>query len=243
LAFNEEELLNKKEDIMLEKSYPIYFLYCTKNLDRNQLLFKPLAKGEWIKELINPNSNLFLFLKEDVRELFYKTGGYLTYLDFDSVYKLAVEVTKNQAEKSIRKNKKIFFENEFNDNYISYTKIKQRLTNNLRNMYDSKRKINVLNIDLWIIDKIYENYEIDTTIWDLQKLLKINPQLIIENIIKLANTFEITTYEIEELGEKLNLDLSTISELNLSLEFRNLRKDVNNQAFFVFEIEDFGEVA
>ena len=194
---------------MLEKSYPIYFLYCTKNLDRNQLLFKPFTKGKWIKELINPNSNLYLFLKEDVRELFYKTGNYLNYLlDFDSVYKLATEVTKSQVEKIIRKKKKIFFENEFNDNFISYTKIKQRLVNNLRNMYDSKRKINLLNIDLWIMDNIFESYEIDTTLLDLRKLANSTPQIIIDNIIKLANSFEITLSEIEELGEKLDIDFS-----------------------------------
>ena len=186
----------------------------------------------------------FLFLKEDVRELFYKTGGYLTYLDFDSVYKLATEVTKNQVEKTIRKNKKIFFENEFNDNFISYTKIKQRLVNNCKNLFDEKRKLNILNIDLWVIDKIYENYEVDTTIWDLKKLLEVNPQLIIENIIKLANNFQLSFIEIEELAEKLNMDFSTIPELNLSLEFRNSRKNlVNNRAFFVFEIEDLREVA
>ena len=228
---------------MLEKSYPIYFLYCTKNLDKNQLSVKTFTKSEWIKELINPNSNLYLFLKEDVSELFYKIG-YLTYLlDFDSIYKLAVEVTKNQIEKSIRKKKKFFFENEFNDNFISYTKIKQRLVNNLRNMYDSKRTINVLNIDLWLMDSVYVNYEIDTTLWDLKKLANSNPQIIIDNIIKLANSFEITLSEIDELGEKLNMDFSAIPELNLSMQFTNLRKDANNQAFFVFEIEDFGEVA
>lgn len=231
---------------MLEKSYPIYFLYCTKNLDRNQLSFKPFKKGEWIKELINPNSNLFLFLKEDVSELFYKTGGYLTYLlDFDSVYQLAVEVTKAQVEKSIRNNKKYFFENEFNDNFISYTKIKQGLVNNCKNLFDEKRKLNVLNIDLWIMDNIFESYEIDTTFWDLKKLVNSNPQIIISNIIKLANSFELTISEIEELSEKLDMDFSAIPEiLNLSLEFRNLRKDVvNNQAYYSFGIEDFEEVA
>lgn len=228
---------------MLEKSYPIYFLYSTKNLDRNQLSVKTFTKSEWIKELINPNSNLYLFLKEDVSQLFYKIG-YLTYLlDFDSIYKLAVEVTKNQIEKTIRKNKKIFFENEFNDNYISYTKIKQRLTNNLRNMYDSKRKINVLNIDLWLMDSVYVNYEIDTTLWDLKKLANSNPQIIIDNIIKLVNSFEITLSEIDELGEKLNMDFSAIPELNLSMQFKNLRKDADTQAFFVFEIENLREVA
>lgn len=93
------------------------------------------------------------------------------------------------------------------------------------------------------MDNIYESYEVDTTLWDLRKLVNTNPQIIIDNIIKLANSFEITLSEIDELGEKLNMDFSAIPELNLSLEFRNMRKHAYNQAFFVFEIENFEEVA
>ena len=95
------------------------------------------------------------------------------------------------------------------------------------------------------MDSVYVNYEyeIATTLWDLRKLANSNPQIIIDNIIKLANSFEITLSEIEELAEKLNMDFSTIPELNLSLEFRNMRKHANNQAFFVFEIENLEEVA
>lgn len=224
---------------MLEKSYPIYFLHYTKNLDRNQLSFKSFTKNDWIKELTDINSNLFLFLKEEVAELFYKTSGYLNYLDFDSLYKLGTEVTKSQIEKSIKKNKKCFFENEFDDNFISYKKTKQRLTNVCKNLFDEKRRLNVLNVNLWLMDKIYENYyEIDTTIWDLQKLLKINPQLIIRNIIKLANNFELSFSEIEELSEKLDMDFSTIPELHLSLQFTDIKKDANNPIYFPFEIKE-----
>lgn len=218
---------------------------CNKNRNKNQILFlfNRFTKKDWIKELIEVDSNMYILIKEEVEELYYRIGGYLTYLDFDSVYKLAVEVTKNQVEKSIRKNKRIFFQNELNDNYISYTKIKQRLVNNIRNMHDSKRKINILNVDLCLMDSIYESYEIDTTLWDLRKLAKSTSQIIIDNIIKLANSFEITLSEIDELGEKLNMDFSAIPELNLSIQFKNLRKDANNQAFFIFEIEDSTEVA
>lgn len=217
-----------------------------KNKTNNQLilfLYSTFTKSDWMKELSNSNSSFYILVKQEVEAFFYNTGGYLNYLDFDSIYKLAVEVTKSQIEKSIKKNKKCFFENEFNDNFISYTKIKQRLNNNLKNMYDSKRKINVLNIDLWLMNSVYVNYEIDTTLWDLKKLANSNPQIIIDNIIKLVNSFEITLSEIDELGEKLNMDFSGIPELNLSMQLKNLRKDTNNQAFFVFEIEDFGEVA
>lgn len=215
------------------------------NRSKNQFsfLFNSFTKSDWIKELTDVDSNLYFFIKEEVEEFFYNTGGYLTYLDFESCYKLAVEATIRQVKKSIRRKKKCFFEIENNDNSLIYKKIKERLLSNIRNLFDKKRKINVLNIDLLIMDNIYENYEIDTTLWDLRKLVNTNPQIIIDNIIKLANSFEITLTEIAELGEKLNMDFSAIPELNLSLEFRNLRKHANNQAFFVFGIENFEEVA
>lgn len=214
-----------------------------KNKNQFSFLFNSFTRNDWIEELTNVDSNLYFLIKEEVEEFFYNTGGYLTYLDFETCYQLAVEATIKQVKKSIRKNKKCFFEIENNDNSLIYKKIKERLLSNIRNLFDKKRKINVLNIDLLIMDNIYESYEVDTTLWDLRKLVNTNPQIIIDNIIKLANSFEITLSEIDELGEKLNMDFSAIPELNLSLEFRNMRKHAYNQAFFVFEIEDFGEVA
>lgn len=217
---------------------------CNRNRNKNQFsfLFNSFTKRDWIEELTNVDSNIYYFIKEDVEEFFYNTSGYLTYLDFESLYQLSVEATIRQVKKNIRKNKKCFFKIE-NNNLLIYKKIKERLLNNLKNLFDKNRKINVLNIDLWLMDSVYVNYEIDTTLWDLKKLANSNPQIIIDNIIKLANSFEIILSEIDELGEKLNMDFSAIPELNLSMQFKNLRKDANNQAFFVFEIEDFGEVA
>ena len=214
-----------------------------KNKNQFSFLFNSFTRNDWIEELTNVDSNLYFLIKEEVEEFLYNTGGYLTYLHFEACYQLAVEATIEQVKKSIRKNKKCFFEIENNDNSLIYKKIKERLLSNIRNLFDKKRKINVLNIDLLIMDNIYESYEIDTTLWDLKKLVNSNPQIIIDNIIKLANSFEITLSEIDELGEKLNMDFSAIPELNLSLQFRNLRKDANNQSFFVFEIENLEEVA
>lgn len=219
----------------------------SKNKNQFSFLFDTFTKNDWIKELTDIDSNLYLLIKGEVEELFYNTKGcYLNYLDFDSVYKLAVEVTKAQVEKSIKKNKKCFFENEFNNTFISYTKTMQRLVNNIRNMYDSNRKINLLNIDLWLMDNVYESYELDTitTLLDLKKLVNSDPEIIISNIIKLSKSFEITSSEIQELSKKLDMDFSNISELNLSLQFRNVRKDlVTNQTYFSFFDEDFEEVA
>ena len=213
--------------------------HCNRNKNKNQILFlyNSFTKNNWITELTNDDSDIYMFIKEEVEELFYNAGGYLKYLDFESCYKLAVEVTINQVEKNLFKNKKYFFEIERNDNLLVYKKIKQRLVNNLKNLFDQKRRINVLNINLSLMDEIYKNYEIDTRIWDLQKLAISNPQIIIDNIKKLANNFELSFIEIEELSEKLNMNFSEIIELDLSNQFKNLI-DVNNQTFFIFKTEE-----
>ena len=211
-----------------------------KNKTNNQVilfLYSTFTKSDWMKELSNSNSNFYILVKQEVEEFFYKTGGYLTYLDFDSVYKLAVEVTKNQVEKSIRKNKKCFFEIKENNNLLIYKIIKERLLNNLKNLFDEKRKVNVLNIDLWLMDSVYVNYEyeIATTLWDLRKLANSNPQIIIDNLLELSKKFEITTYEIEELGEKINMDFSELITININNQFKHVMKDANNQSYFLLE--------
>lgn len=221
---------------MFETFNPIN-IYSIKNKNKNQILFlfSSFTKDQWLLELTNIDSTIYLLVKEEVEELFYKLGGYLTYLDFDSCYQLAVEITKNQINTSIKENKKCFFEVKNNDNLLVYKKVKERLVNNIKNLFDYKRKINVSNFEILLMDEIYENYEIDFTIRDLQKLIIIKPELVIDNIIKLANNFELTIIEIEELGEKLDIDFSNIVNLDLNLQFKNLKKAVNNQIYFDFE--------
>lgn len=210
-----------------------------KNRNKNQILFlfDSFTKNEWLKELTESDSNIYALIKEEVEELFFKTGGYLIYLDFDSCYKLAVEVTIHQLQKSIKKNIKCFFEIENDDNSLIYKKVKERLVNNVKNLFDSKRKTNIIYSEIWLMDDIYVNHEIDFTIRDLQKLAIIEPELIIEYTIKLANNFELTYIEIEQLAEKLNINLSNVIELDLNLQFRNLRKAVNNQLYLDFNEE------
>ena len=200
-------------------------------------LFKNNEKKDWIDGLLNDDSNIYNLCMEPVEELFNNTGGYLKCLDFSSVYKLAVEITKKQVEKSILKNEKCFFENELNDSLISFNKIKQRLVNNIKNLFDKKRKINLFNKENWIIDTIYKNYEIDTTIWDLEKIAKNNPKVIIQNIINLSKNFEITKDEIIELGEKLDIDFTHLFENELSISTSNIQKDRNNQLILIFDID------
>ena len=210
-----------------------------KNRNKNQILFlfDSFTKNEWLKELTESDSNIYALIKEEVEELFLKTGGYLIFIDFDSCYKLAVDVTIHQLQKSIKKNIKCFFEIENDDNSLIYKKVKERLVNNVKNLFDSKRKTNIIYSEIWLMDDIYVNHEIDFTIRDLQKLAIIEPELIIEYTIKLANNFELTYIEIEQLTEKLNIDLSNVIELDLNLQFKNLRKTVNNQLYLDFNEE------
>jgi hypothetical protein len=195
------------------------------NNSKNQILFliHSFTINEWLKELTDNKSNIYELLKEEVEELFLKTGGYLIiYLDFDSCYRLAIESTINQIKKNIRRNEKCFFEIEKNENLLIYKKVKERLVNNVKNLFDLKRKNNIINHKIWLMDEIYENYEIDFTVRDLQKLANNEPELIIKHIKKLVINFELTITEVEELEEKLNINLSNIIELDLSLQFRNL---------------------
>lgn len=201
------------------------------------LLFVDFSRNNWLSELTDNGSNIYQLLKEEVEELFFKTGGYLIFIDFDSCYKLAVEITINQIKKSVKKKKKCFFEIENDDNSLIYKKVKERLVNNVKNLFDSKRKTNIIYSEIWLMDDIYVNHEIDFTIRDLQKLAIIEPELIIEYTIKLANNFELTYIEIKQLTEKLNIDLSNIIELDLNLQFKNLRKTVNNQLYLDFNEE------
>ena len=211
-----------------------------KNRNKNQIsfLFDTFTKNEWLSELTNIDSITYLLLKEEVEKLFLNTGNYLTYLDFDTCYKIAVEITINQIKKSIKKNVKCFFERENDDNLLIYKKVKERLVNNTKNLFDSKRKTNIVNFEIWIIDDIYENHEIDFTVRDLKKLAKEEPKLIVEHIRTLANNFELTVDEIKELSKKLDINLSHIIESDLSSQFKYLRKStINNQLYLDFNEE------
>ena len=85
------------------------------------------------------------------------------------------------------------------------------------------------------MDEIYENYEIDFTVRDLQKLANNEPELIIKHSKKLVINFELTITEVEELEEKLHINLSNIIELDLSLQLRNLGIASNSQLYLIFD--------
>ena len=206
-------------------------------LDFKISLFGSYTKEKWRKELVDINSDFYEFIKDEAEELFYKTGGYLKYLDFESIYKLAVEITASQVVKNISKNKKCFFERDNINNNDKYYLIKQRVCNNCKNVFDTNRKINIVFLQKMILDEIYENYEVDFSVIDIQKISKYEPKKLIFAINTLLNNYDLSCEEAIELTEKYNLDKSNFNNYYFNEQFRFLRKQSNSQVFIDFDME------
>lgn len=199
--------------------------------------FKDYTKEEWLSELMNINSFTYELCKDDVERLFLSTGGYFGVLDFEGCYLLAKEVLKKQILKNIYKKRVCFFEKNVLTNQDVYIKIVQRLTNLIYNLFDEKRKNNVINLQIWILDKIYENYEIDFNVEDIKKIAYKKPEELISSIYLLLNNFELDADELIEICEKYNIDKSNFSSYYFSEQFRILKKQSNSQVFIDFNME------
>ena len=206
--------------------------------DYKILLFKSYTKEKWLSELMNINSFTYELCKDDVERLFLSTGGYFSVLDFEGCYLLAKEILKEQLLKNIYKNKVYFFEKNSSTNQDIYKKIIQRLTNLIYNLFDTKRKNNVINLQIWILDKIYQNYEIDFSVEDIKKIANKKPEKLISSIYLLLNNFELEVDELIEICEKYNIDKSNFNNYYFSEQFRILKKQSNNQIFIDFSDEE-----
>ncbi len=206
-------------------------------LDFKISLFKSYTKEKWLNELLDINSFTYELCKDDVERLFLSTGGYFGVLDFEGCYLLAKEVLKKQLLKNIHKKRICFFEKNVLTNQDVYIKIVQRLTNLIYNLFDEKRKNNVINVQIWILDKIYENYEIDFNVEDIKKIAYKKPEELISSIFLLLNNFELDADELIEICEKYNIDKSNFSSYYFSQQFRILKKQSNSQVFIDFDME------
>lgn len=200
--------------------------------------FNSFSSKKWKEELIDINSVTYEFIKDEVEELFYKTGGYTKYLDFESIYRLSIETTASQVIKNLKKQKNCFFEKENINNIDKYYLIKQRICNNCKNVFDSKRKVNVISLETMIIDSIYENYEIDFTVLDIEKIAIKEPLKLIYALNLLLINYEVNVDEAIDICHTYNIDLSNFPILDFSYQLKNLRKVSNNQI-----VIDFREVA
>ena len=219
----------------------IPLLDCSKDKNKYQFLFQNFSKEEWIEEqLSSTDSAFFEIIREEVEEVYYKiiTNNHAV-LHFDDMYSLAKQVTINQIQKSVTKNKKCFFEDKINDKDTSmyYYRIKSRLLNNLRNLHQP-RKINVLDVPHLIISDVYTNYEIEFIIGtDIQKIAIKEPSKLIFAINSLLNNYDLSYDEAVEISQKYNIDSSNFYILNFANQFKNLKKESNNQIVIDFYME------
>lgn len=215
----------------------------SRDKDKYQFLFDNLSKKEWIEEqLISTDSAFFEIIREEVEEFYYKVIRHnnLSILSFDDLYSLAKYITVNQIQKSLKRKKRCFFVDKSNDKNTSmyYIKIKSRLINNIRNLYQP-RKINVLDVPYMIISDVYKTHEIDFSIEEIQKIAIKEPSKLIFAINALLNNYDLSYDEAVEITQKYNIDSSNFLIFNFSNQFRNLKKASNNQ----IEIDFYMEVA
>ena len=213
----------------------------SRDKDKYQFLFENFSKKEWIEEqLSSTNSAFFEIIREEVEEFYYKVIKHnSSILSFDDMYNLAKQVTINQIQKNLSKHKKCFFENKgcINDTSMYYSRIKSRLVNNLHNLTQTSRKINVLDVPYMIISDVYKNYEIDFTIGDIQKIAIKEPSKLIFAINSLLNNYDLSYDEAVEITQKYNIDSSNFLIFNFSNQFKNLKKASNNQIVIDFYME------
>jgi hypothetical protein len=212
----------------------------SRDKDKYQFLFENLSKKEWIEEqLSSTDSAFFEIVGEEVEEFYYKViKNNHSILHFDDMYSLAKQVTINQIQKSLRKHKRCFFEDKINDKDTSeyYIKIKSRLINNIRNLYQP-RKLNVLDVPYMIISDVYTNYEIDFVVTDIEKISKREPLKLIYAINLLLINYEVNVDEAVDICHTYNIDLSNFPILDFSYQLRNLKKASNNQIVIDFYME------
>lgn len=213
----------------------------SRDKNKYQFLFENFSKKEWIEEqLSNTDSAFFEIIREEVEEFYYKVIKHnnLSILSFDDLYSLAKYITVNQIQNSLKRKKRCFFIDKNNDKNTSmyYIKIKSRLINNIRNLYQP-RKINVLDVPYMIISDIYKNYEIDFTIGDIQKIAIKEPSKLIFAINALLNNYDLSYAEAVEISQKYNIDSSNFLVFDFYNQFKNLKKESNDQIVIDFYME------
>ena len=113
----------------------------------------------------------------------------------------------------------------------------QRICNNCKNVFNINRKTNIISLQSMIMDTIYENYEVDFTVIDIEKLSKNEPAKLVFAINKLLNNYDLDYEELVEITQKYNIDSTNFYILNFENQFKNLRKLSNNQIVIDFYME------
>lgn len=204
----------------------------------NYTIFAHFKKDDWLCHLANHESHFFILIKEEIEQLFLRTGNYLKYLNFDDLYSLAVEVTVSQFNKNIIKKTDWFF-GLCDDNKMIYKKIKSRIVNNCRNLFDKKRKINVLNLEAHFKNECSEFYEIDSNFDDLLKIAKTEPIKFKEALKSLYFDLDFDDFEnLAKLGGFSNFEILGFDPSEMP-KFRQIKSENGNtQLTLNFEDKD-----
>lgn len=183
-------------------------------INNNWKFYNEYNKEDWIIQLQNKDSIFYEMTKDGVEKLWENTGGFTSsILNFEGLYTLAVEDTIRQFQKNLNKKTNWLF-SMCNNNQAIYQKIKSRLVNNIKNLFDSKRRTNILNTTHNLESECLKNTNIENNdslfiLEDLKKIAKKYPK-------KMEILLEDSGFnhnDIEDLCEKiginfLNLDLT-----------------------------------
>lgn len=90
-------------------------------------------------------STIFVLAKEDVAKILQKSNFSFTVqqMDFDEIYKMAVDTTKVQIKKSLKKKEKFV---NTDDSLGLIRTIISRIANNIRNLFDERYKGNIRGV-------------------------------------------------------------------------------------------------
>lgn len=228
---------NHKEDcILLLKG--VEMKYYRKNYSMLSL-FENMTKNEWIQELQNPDGNFYFLLKDEVKQLYCNTGNFIpNHVSFDELYFLSVKDTIRQFSKNLIRKKDWLF-GVCEDNNLIFKKIKQRLVNNARNLWDSKRRTHILSLKTgleYIHDERKTIYsDINTDLDDILAIIHTEPIIFKEHLKTIFNENEL---DYEEFDYLLRLSKYTAIDI-LGFDPRermyNIRIDNKKQSYFDFD--------
>lgn len=210
------------------------------NYIQNQILFLGFNKEKWIEVVCDANSAFYEIVKDDAIQLFKKSGNYVSeFYDESELYSLAVVDTISQFSKNLTK-KKEWLIPVCDDNKIIYNKLKSRLVNNMRNLFDVKRRGNVLSLKYDLIAEYEINealYNSNIDIADLEKVAYTEPLTYKQNLKNLYPTLDLEDFErLCKIGD---FKVQDVLGFNLEEHFPlkiELKQNGNKQSYIDLEV-------
>ena len=198
---------------------------------------KSMSKDNLIVELQNPESWLYVLMKDDAISLFLNTGYTNGIFSTDDLYTLGVDTTIRQISK------RCFF-SEIKNTELILKKIKSRIVNNIRNFFSPLRKTNYLNINQYLFS-MEEDYVVFEKIIDEFDLQKIDKKTIKIGLAKVwQDSITDTTFDVidfEELCIKFQFQPNEILDYDpytMPLMAKETCNNGNYQLVLIFECEE-----